>query len=73
MEVTDKLPRSNQEDQIHEKQRQIIVFKLCGEEYGLSIHQIKEVVLTPNITRVPQNCFLYQGRSQYSWPCHCHD
>lgn len=34
--------------------RQIVVFKLGQEEYGLQIDQIKEVVITPNITRMPQ-------------------
>ena len=33
---------------------QIVVFRLGGEEYGLHIDQIKEVVLTPSITKVPQ-------------------
>jgi len=33
---------------------QIIVFKQGDEEYALHIDQIKEVVLTPNITRMPQ-------------------
>jgi purine-binding chemotaxis protein CheW len=33
---------------------QIIVFKQGEEEYGLHIDQIKEVVVTPRITRMPQ-------------------
>lgn len=33
---------------------QIIVFKLGEEEYALQIDQIKEVVITPGITRMPQ-------------------
>jgi purine-binding chemotaxis protein CheW len=33
---------------------QIVVFKLGTEEYALQIDQIKEVVLTPTITRMPQ-------------------
>ncbi|MBL0741104.1 chemotaxis protein CheW [Chryseolinea lacunae] len=33
---------------------QIVVFKLGQEEYGLQIDQIKEVVITPTITRMPQ-------------------
>jgi purine-binding chemotaxis protein CheW len=33
---------------------QIVVFKLGNEEYGLLIDQIKEVVITPNITKMPQ-------------------
>ena len=33
---------------------QLIVFRQGTEEYGLHIDQIKEVVLTPNITKMPQ-------------------
>jgi purine-binding chemotaxis protein CheW len=33
---------------------QIVVFKLGNEAYGLHIDQIKEVVITPAITRMPQ-------------------
>ncbi len=33
---------------------QIVVFKLGNEEYGLQIDQIKEVVITPTITKMPQ-------------------
>ncbi len=32
---------------------QIVVFKLGGEEYGLPIDMIKEVVITPAVTRIP--------------------
>lgn len=32
---------------------QLIIFKLCGEEYALNIDQIKEVVLTPGIAKIP--------------------
>lgn len=32
---------------------QLIIFKLGTEEYSLSIDQIKEVVLTPRIARIP--------------------
>ena len=32
----------------------IVVFKLGKEEYGLKIDQIKEVVITPPITKMPQ-------------------
>lgn len=40
---------------------QIVVFKLGQEEYGLRIDQIKEVVLTPNITRMPQTPSYVKG------------
>lgn len=40
---------------------QIVVFKLGNEEYGLHIDQIKEVVITPNITRMPQTPSFIKG------------
>lgn len=43
------------------KNFQIIVFKLGTEEYGLTIDQIKEVVITPNITKVPLAAFFVKG------------
>lgn len=38
----------------YSERMQLIIFKLGSEEYGLSIEQIKEVVLTPRIARMPQ-------------------
>jgi purine-binding chemotaxis protein CheW len=43
------------------KMQQIVVFKLGKEEYGLSIGQIKEVVITPIITRMPQTQAFVRG------------
>jgi len=40
---------------------QIVVFKLGQEEYGLQIDQIKEVVITPNITEMPQTASYVKG------------
>ncbi|MGZ3865546.1 MAG: chemotaxis protein CheW [Flavisolibacter sp.] len=40
---------------------QLIIFKLGQEEYGLSIEQIKEVVLTPKIARMPQTAPYIKG------------
>ena len=40
---------------------QIVVFKLGQEEYGLKIDQIKEVVITPTITRMPQTPSYIKG------------
>lgn len=48
-----KLTTKNEHTGSEFKTTQIIVFKLGEEEYGLQIDQIKEVVLTPNITRIP--------------------
>lgn len=40
---------------------QIVVFRLGNEEYGLHIDQIKEVVITPTITRMPQTPAYVKG------------
>lgn len=40
---------------------QLIVFKLSNEEYALQIDQIKEVVLTPRIAKVPQTPSYLKG------------
>ena len=47
----------------HVRMVQIVVFRLGDEEYGLNIDQIKEVVLTPAITRVPQKPAFIKGVS----------
>lgn len=41
--------------------QQIVVFRLGEEEYGLPIDQIKEVVITPTITRMPQTQLFVRG------------
>lgn len=43
------------------KRMQLIIFKLGGEEYALSIDQIKEVVLTPRIAKMPQTPSYIKG------------
>jgi purine-binding chemotaxis protein CheW len=40
---------------------QIVVFKLGEEEYALPIDHIKEVVITPTITRMPQTPAFLKG------------
>jgi purine-binding chemotaxis protein CheW len=45
----------------HAHTLQIVVFKLGEEEYGLHIDQIKEVVITPYITRMPQTPAFVKG------------
>lgn len=37
----------------HVDRSQIVVFKLGGEEYAMMIDEIKEVVVTPNIAKIP--------------------
>jgi purine-binding chemotaxis protein CheW len=50
-----------QDISIQNRIQQIVVFKLGKEEYGLSIGQIKEVVTTPVITRMPQTQSFVRG------------
>ncbi len=52
--------KSEEKEQFQETQ-QLIVFKQGAEEYGLHIDQIKEVVLTPNITKMPQTPNFVKG------------
>jgi len=46
---------SAQQDQLTNGEKlQLVVFKLAGEEYALPIDDIKEVVITPGIAKIPQ-------------------
>jgi purine-binding chemotaxis protein CheW len=40
---------------------QLIIFKLGKEEYAMNIDQIKEVVMTPRIAKVPQTAAYIRG------------
>ena len=40
---------------------QLIIFKLGREEYAMNIDQIKEVVITPRIAKVPQTAQYIKG------------
>ena len=51
----------NKTSGIHAHNVQIVVFKIGQEEYGLHIDQIKEVVITPTITRMPQTPSFVKG------------
>ncbi|PWJ39399.1 chemotaxis protein CheW [Sediminitomix flava] len=51
-EINLERPQDLQQENAGEM-NQIIVFKLGDEEYGLFIDQIKEVVLTPKISKIP--------------------
>lgn len=42
------------ESQNRGRRLQLIIFKLGNEEYGLTIDQIKEIVLTPKVASMPQ-------------------
>jgi purine-binding chemotaxis protein CheW len=53
----ERSPKENEKFNRH----QLIVFKQGNEEYGLAIDQIKEVVLTPKITKMPQTPHYVKG------------
>jgi purine-binding chemotaxis protein CheW len=59
VQTTKKIMQQQVESQ--QKVQQVVVFKIAGEEYGLSIDQIKEVVLTPPITRMPRTQSYVRG------------
>ncbi|WP_207430065.1 chemotaxis protein CheW [Sabulibacter ruber] len=48
----------NVEERVH-----LIVFKLGSEEYGVRIDQVKEVTITPEITRMPKTPSFIKGVS----------
>ncbi len=50
-----------QEDQDKGRMVQLIIFKLGNEEYALHIDQIKEVVLTPSVAKIPQTTEYIKG------------
>ncbi len=52
-----------QEQQAPTELLQLVVFKLGGESYGLSIDQIKEVVLRPEVAKMPQTPPYIKGLS----------
>lgn len=59
-ETTEK-KKAGSSEEVSYATEQVIVFKQAGEEYGLLIDQIKEVVITPNITRMPQTPSYVKG------------
>ena len=46
--------KDNRKDSSLEPSVHLIVFKLGVEEYGIRIEQVKEVTITPEITRMPK-------------------
>lgn len=60
MEVKEKIQQKDLNAQQHQS-LQLIVFRIGQEEYALHIDQIKEVVITPHITRMPQTPSFVRG------------
>ena len=56
IDVQNALAEEDQLEEVVDKgyKVQLIVFKLGDEEYALPIEQVKEIVLTPRISEVPQ-------------------
>ena len=52
---------SEQKDIAAESTVHLIVFKLGSEEYGIRIEQVKEVTVTPEITRMPKTPGFIKG------------
>ena len=52
---------SEQKDVVGESTVHLIVFKLGTEEYGIRIEQVKEVTITPEITRMPKTPEFIKG------------
>lgn len=52
---------SEQKDLVAESTVHLIVFKLGSEEYGIRIEQVKEVTVTPEITRMPKTPEFIKG------------
>jgi purine-binding chemotaxis protein CheW len=59
--MSTKAQEENNQTSGYARTFQIVVFRLGDEEYGISIDQIKEVVITPTITRVPQKPAFIKG------------
>ena len=59
--MSDKPTLNNASSATTNRSLQIVVFKLGHEQYGIHIDHIKEVVITPNITRMPQTQSFVKG------------
>lgn len=44
-----------------DEQRQLVVFSVADEIYGVDIHQVKEIIRVPEITRVPRTPEFVEG------------
>lgn len=54
METATKAPRTGQT-------RQLVVFSIADEVYAVDIHQVKEIIRVPEITRVPRTPDFVEG------------
>lgn len=42
-------------------EKQFVVFQLANEEYGVAIHQVREIIRYINITKVPNTPYYMEG------------
>jgi purine-binding chemotaxis protein CheW len=61
MAEKDGFSMSEESASVTEKQRQIVMFELAGEAYGIDLDIVQEVIRTSNITRVPQTPGFIEG------------
>jgi len=59
--MADKEEQKKGKDNSLEPNVHLIVFKLGAEEYGIRIEQVKEVTITPDITRMPKTPAFIKG------------
>ncbi|PIQ20413.1 MAG: chemotaxis protein CheW [Cytophagales bacterium CG18_big_fil_WC_8_21_14_2_50_42_9] len=59
--MADKEGQKKGKDNSLEPNVHLIVFKLGAEEYGIRIEQVKEVTITPDITRMPKTPAFIKG------------
>src|SRR5690625_5140003 len=43
------------------EQRQLVVFELAEETYGVDIYQVREIIRVPQVTKVPQTPDFVEG------------
>ncbi len=48
-------------DRAVQDQAQLVVFQLAGEYYAVDIHQVREIIRVPDITRVPRTPDFVEG------------
>lgn len=59
--MPEKEEQKSKKDNSLEPNVHLIVFKLGAEEYGIRIEQVKEVTITPEITRMPKTPSFIKG------------
>jgi purine-binding chemotaxis protein CheW len=57
----EETPAKEQKEAVAESTVHLIVFRLGSEEYGIRIEQVKEVTITPEITRMPKTPDFIKG------------